>query len=170
MRGRRELLLGQAINLEEAGAAAQGRDVFRVGLDADLRGGKFADDSSEPAGGQGGRARFFDLSDDLAADGNFQVGRCQAQASLRSFQQSVGKHGQSRTCADDVLNALQAFQESFFGDCELHVFIQRVSFIGATLRSQTLVPPGHLREATGAGGSRRGRRATGPCRLVQRCS
>jgi hypothetical protein len=31
---------------------------------------------------------------------------------------------------------LQPFQESFFGDCELHVIVEKVSFIERTWRSQ----------------------------------
>ena len=64
---------------------------------------------------------FLHLGGDLAANGNLQIGRGEAQAGLRCFQQCVGKDGQRRTCADDILDPLQTVEEGFFGDCELHV-------------------------------------------------
>ena len=84
LRQRRELFLGQAQDLEEALAAANGGDVLRIDFDRISAGGQFADDGGESARGQRGGAFALDLRLDRAADADIEIGRRQPHLAVRA--------------------------------------------------------------------------------------
>ena len=120
LRQRRELLLGQSQDLEEALAAANAGDVLRVHLDRDIARRQFADDCGEAPRRQCRGAFALHLGLDAPRDAHVQIGRSKTHLTVTCLKKDVRQDRQSGSCADDVLDSLQTCEELLFADAKFH--------------------------------------------------
>ena len=121
MREGRIFLLGKTEDFEKTRTAANRGRVFCIHFDDDFGVHQLADDRNELSGRYGDRACLFDSGFDTAADAHIQVGGSEGEAGFIGLKECVGENRERRACADDILDALQSFEQGFFGDCDLHL-------------------------------------------------
>lgn len=122
--GRGEFLAVEAEDLEETRPASDGGDVVGIDFDTDVAAGQFAHDADKAPGREGGGAAGFDLGLHLAADADVEVGGGQLEEAAVGLNQNIGKNREGGPVADDMLDLLEPFEESFPFDLEFHNFFK----------------------------------------------